>query len=384
MKISNFLFPESRSPADDARIIDETFEEALLTDRLGYDAIWLAEHHFDGICAYVDPVTFAAALARTTTHAHIGFAVAQMALHHPIRMAEQMALIDNLSKGRLIVGLGRGTAYNIYDYQGFGIDHTEAQGRFEEAEAIMLEAWKGEKFEHHGKYFDLKLPALRPAPFTKPHPYVIRAAATEHGMLDIARQGRPFMMNVQTNAETARRMVLYRAALRETGLSDEAVEQRVSECWVWRNVCVADTDAEAERIAVPAFHAMQELRAAMRHRVYAEQGVSIVPMPAPGTAPPARTVVEHSLVHGCAATVAKKLADLGKTGVGGLIMQFRLGTMSYADTARSLTLFREKVVPALPCRTGFLGRSGHSAASSGGILPSTGDGVASTQKGQQE
>lgn len=347
MKISNFLFPESRSPADDYRIIDETFEEALLTDRLGYDVIWLAEHHFDGICAYVDPVAFAAALARTTTHAHIGFAVAQMALHHPIRMAEQMALIDNLSKGRLIVGLGRGTAYNIYDYQGFGIDHTEAQGRFEEAEAIMLEAWKGEKFEHHGKYFDLRLPALRPAPFTKPHPYVIRAAATEHGMLDIARQGRPFMMNVQTNAETARRMVLYRAALRETGLSEEAVEARVEECWVWRNVCVADTDAEAERIAVPAFHAMQELRAAMRHKVYAEQGVSIVPMPAPGTAPPARTVVEHSLVYGSPATVSEKLAALRDTGVGGLIMQFRLGTMSYADTAHSLTLFKEQVAPAL-------------------------------------
>ena len=346
MKISNFLFPESRSPADDYRIIDETFEEALLTDRLGYDAIWLAEHHFDGICAYVDPVAFAA-LARTTSHAQIGFAVAQMALHHPIRMAEQMALIDNLSKGRLIVGLGRGTAYNIYDYQGFGIDHTEAQGRFEEAEAIMLEAWKGEEFEHHGKYFDLRLPALRPAPFTKPHPYVIRAAATEHGMLDIARQGRAFMMNVQTNTETARRMELYRSALREAGLTDEAVERRVEDCWVWRNVCVADTDAEAERIAVPAFHAMQELRAAMRKRVYREQGVSIVPMPAPGTQPPARTVVEHSLVYGSPETVAEKLSELAKTGVGGLIMQFRLGTMSYEDTARSLTLFKEKVSPAL-------------------------------------
>jgi alkanesulfonate monooxygenase SsuD/methylene tetrahydromethanopterin reductase-like flavin-dependent oxidoreductase (luciferase family) len=347
MKISNFLFPESRSPADDARIIDETFEEALLTDRLGYDVIWLAEHHFDGICAYVDPVAFAAALARTTTHAHIGFAVAQMALHHPIRMAEQMALIDNLSGGRLIVGLGRGTAYNIYDYQGFGIDHTEAQGRFEEAEAIMFEAWKGGPFEHHGKYFDLKLPELRPAPFTKPHPYVIRAAATEHGMLDIARQRRPFMMNVQTNAETARRRTLYCSALRETGLDDAAVARLAGECWVWRNVCVAETDAEAERIAVPAFHAMQDMRAAMRQKVYAEQGVSIVPMPAPGTTPPARTVVEHSLVYGSPATVAEKLSALRVTGIGGLIMQFRLGPMSYEDTAHSLTLFREQVAPVL-------------------------------------
>ncbi|MGE0419389.1 MAG: LLM class flavin-dependent oxidoreductase [Acetobacteraceae bacterium] len=347
MKFSNFLFPESRSPEEDGRIIDETLREARLTDELGYDVIWLAEHHFDGICAYVDPVSFASALAIATTRAKIGFAVAQMALHHPIRFAEQMSVIDHLSKGRLIVGLGRGTAYNIYDYQGFGIDHTEAQARFEEAEAIMMEAWKGEKFEHHGRFFDLNLPALRPAPFTKPHPFVIRAAATEHGMIDVARQGRPFMMNVQSNQETARRMDLYRQTLHEVGMDDAAIADNVAQCWVWRNVCVAETDAEAERIAVPAFEAMQEMRAAMRNRVYQEQGVSIVPMPTPGSAPPARAMIEHSLVHGSPATVAEKLAAVAQTGVGGLIMQFRLGTMSYDQTASSLTLFRNQVMPAL-------------------------------------
>src|SRR5258708_39808046 len=99
VKFSNFLFPESRDPARDGQVIDETLNEARLTDELGFDVIWLAEHHFDGICAYVDPVSFAAALATATQHAKIGFAVAQVALHHPIRMAEQISLIDHLSKG---------------------------------------------------------------------------------------------------------------------------------------------------------------------------------------------------------------------------------------------------------------------------------------------
>ncbi|MBN8899192.1 MAG: LLM class flavin-dependent oxidoreductase, partial [Rhodospirillales bacterium] len=223
MKFSNFLFPESRTPDDDGRVIRETLREAQLTDELGFDVIWLAEHHFDGICAYVDPVSFGAALATATTRAKIGFAVAQMALHHPIRFAEQMAVIDHLSGGRLIVGLGRGTAYNIYDYQGFGIDHTEAQARFEEAEALMIEAWKGEPVAHKGRFFDVKLPALRPAPFTRPHPYLIRAAASEHGMLDIARRGQPFMMNVQPNDVTAHRMDLYRRTLRERGMDEAAI-----------------------------------------------------------------------------------------------------------------------------------------------------------------
>ena len=110
MKFSNFLFTASMDANKDAQVIDEALREGQLCDQLGMDMLWLAEHHFDGICAYVDPVTFAAALAASTKQIHIGFAVAQMSLHHPIRMAEQMALIDNISKGRLLVGLGRGTA----------------------------------------------------------------------------------------------------------------------------------------------------------------------------------------------------------------------------------------------------------------------------------
>jgi alkanesulfonate monooxygenase SsuD/methylene tetrahydromethanopterin reductase-like flavin-dependent oxidoreductase (luciferase family) len=166
-------------------------------------------------------------------------------------------------------------------------------------------------------------------------------------MQDIARRGRPFMMNVQSNAVTAQRMDLYRQTLREIGLDEPAIARNVEECWVWRNVVVAETDVEAERIAIPAFETMQARRAEMRNQVYQEQGVSIQPMPVPGSAPAARTVVEHSLVYGSPATVAEKLAPIAATGVGGLIMQSRLGPMSYEQTARSLTLFREQVMPAL-------------------------------------
>ena len=163
MKFSNFLFPQAETPEKDEQVIDETLAEAKLCDELGMETLWLAEHHFDGNCAYVDPVSFAAALAVATKQIKIGFAVAQMSLHHPIRMAEQMAMVDNLSKGRLIVGLGRGTAHNIYDYRGFGIDPAEAQERLIEAEEIMIKSWTTKNYEHHGKYWDLWLPILRPA-----------------------------------------------------------------------------------------------------------------------------------------------------------------------------------------------------------------------------
>ena len=215
MKFSNFIFPAAETPEDDGRVIRESVAEAQLCDRLGVDTVWLAEHHFDGICAYVDPVSFAAALATCTENIKIGFAVAQMSLHHPIRFAEQMNMIDHLSKGRLIVGLGRGTAYNIYDYQGYDIDADEAQERLLESEEIMLKAWTTENFEYKGKYWNIKLPKLRPVPYTKPHPTILRASSSEGSMVGLAKEGRPFMMNVQSDEVTKHRMDLYRQTLAE-------------------------------------------------------------------------------------------------------------------------------------------------------------------------
>jgi len=152
---------------------------------------------------------------------------------------------------------------------------------------------------------------------------------------------------VQSNAVTIARMQLYRQALRDIGLDEAAIASRVEECWVWRNVFVAETDAEAERIAVPAYLDQLERRSEMRKRVYQEQGKSILPMPAPDAPPPSNQLVENALVCGSPATVAEKLSGLAATGVGGLIIQFRLGPMSYEQTASSLTLFRNEVMPTL-------------------------------------
>src|SRR6202047_908939 len=232
MKFGNFLFPDCRDPARDGIVIDETMREAVLSDELGIDVVWLGEHHFDGICAYADPITLAGALAIALKRSALGFAVLQTSLHHPIRLAEQLAIIDHLTKGKLIVGLGRGSSYNIYDYQGFGIDHHEAQARLDEAEHILVTAWTGEGFSHHGKFWHLDVPMLRPRPYTKPHPVLIRAASGEASMLELARQGRPFLMNVQSMAVTGRRVDRYRRAMREAGCGQEQIARTLAECWV--------------------------------------------------------------------------------------------------------------------------------------------------------
>ncbi|MGH7047796.1 MAG: LLM class flavin-dependent oxidoreductase [Stellaceae bacterium] len=343
MKFGDFLFPDSRDPERDGAVIDETLREAWLADELGCDVIWLAEHHFDGICAYADPIAFAGALATSTRRSTIGFAVLQMALHHPVRLAEQLAMLDNITEGRLIIGLGRGSSYNIYDYQGFGIDHHEAQARLDEAEEILVRAWTEGEFRHHGRFWDLDVPMLRPRPHTKPHPPLIRAASGEASMLELARQGRPFLMNVQPMAVTRRRITRYREALHAAGFDEARIAQNLDQCWVWRNVFVAETDAEAERIGVPAFAAMVESRAELRNRIYRDTGMRIeVPK---GELPSARASVEHGFICGSPARVADAIAEIAALGVGGVIATFRLGPLPHEAAASSLHLFMREVAP---------------------------------------
>ncbi len=343
MKFGNFLFPDSRDPERDGVVIDETLREAWLSDKLGVDTIWLAEHHFDGICAYADPISFAGALAASTRRSKIGFAVLQMALHHPIRLAEQLAVLDNITKGRLIVGLGRGSSYNIYDYQGFGIDHHEAQARLNEAEQIMVRSWTEGEFRHHGRFWNLQVPMLRPRPYTKPHPPLIRAASGEASMLELARQGRPFLMNVQSSVTTRRRFELYLEAMAEAGFDHESIARNLGDCWVWRNVFVAHTDAEAKRIGIPAFQAMVEARAELRNRIYRETGRRIE-VPA-SDLPSARASVDHGFICGSPRRVAEAIAEIDDLGVGGVIATFRLGPMAHEAAANSLRLFMTEVAP---------------------------------------
>jgi alkanesulfonate monooxygenase SsuD/methylene tetrahydromethanopterin reductase-like flavin-dependent oxidoreductase (luciferase family) len=345
MKLSNFLFPDCREPERDGAVIDETLREAQLSDELGVDVIWLAEHHFDGICAYVDPITFAGALATSTRRCKIGFAVVQTALHHPIRLAEQLAILDNITKGRLIVGLGRGSSYNIYDYQGFGIDHHEAQTRLEEAEEVIRKAWTSGAFEHRGRYWHLSVPMLRPRPYTKPHPPLIRAASGEASLVKLARQGRPFLMNVQAMPVTRRRVALYCETMREAGFDEEKIARNLEQCWVWRNVFVAETDADADRVGVPAFQTMVESRAALRNRIYRETGMRIE-VPA-SDLPTARASVEHGFICGSPPKVAEAITQIAELGVGGIIATFRLGPLSHEAATRSLTLFMQEVAPRL-------------------------------------
>lgn len=342
MKFGNFLFPQSETPGDDFRAVSDALREAELSESLGFDEIWLGEHHLDGACAYVDPTTFAAAVAARTRRVRIGFSAVQMALHHPIRLAEQISLLDNLSRGRVTLGIGRGTAYNFYEYRAYGVPFAEAQGRLVEAEDILPKAWTSEKLRHKGEFFDIDLTApLRPRVYQRPHPPMIRAVATERSMLEMGKRGRPVMLVVQPDDETERRFAAYRRALGESGLDEAGVRRVLSDCRVWRNIYVADTDAEAAALAKRVHEASRAHIDRTRLRLNTAEETASVKTDLSDP----RFEVENSMIYGSPAAVAERVARLGEMGIGGLILHFRVGPMSWADNERSLRLFAGEVAP---------------------------------------
>src|SRR6266849_4385149 len=160
MRFGWLTLAHSPSPDGDHAAIEEQLEQASAAETLGFDSVWLTEHNFTGEAVYCDPIPFASALAARTSRVRIGFAVIQLALRHPIRLAVQLALLDNRSRGRLDVGVGRGTLYNEYEFVGYGLRSDDSRERSAEALEVLTRAWTEEPFVHHGKFFQASLPAL--------------------------------------------------------------------------------------------------------------------------------------------------------------------------------------------------------------------------------
>jgi alkanesulfonate monooxygenase SsuD/methylene tetrahydromethanopterin reductase-like flavin-dependent oxidoreductase (luciferase family) len=335
MRFGTFLFTHAGPKGRDHEFIKETLAEARAAEDNGMDAVWLAEHHFDGTLAYVDPVSFASALAIHTKRVKIGTAVVQAALHHPIRVAEQLSLIDHLSEGRLIAGFGKGTMYNPYEYAAFGVPQEIAAERFDELEEIVLKCWSGERVSHKGKFFEFDIPMMRPVPFTKPHPQLLRACGNDGAAAAQGRLARPFLM-AGTNEQVAKRVAAYRDAARDAGQSEAAVARALDQSWCWKNVVIADTDAAAENIAVDSFQATLAYRESlgMASRYVDQYKASGVRVP-PG------------YVYGTPDTVIAKLSAMRETGMGGMIVRFRHGPMTLAQAVHSMEMFVHHVAPAL-------------------------------------
>src|SRR6266540_5089139 len=143
-------------------VYGHALEEARLADELGFDAVWLAEHHFSsyGICPSL--AVLAAAIARETRRVRIGTSVVIAPFAHPIRIAEDFAMVDVLSGGRLEFGLGRG--YQPKEFQGLGVSMAHTHERFDEAYEIIRRAWSQDRMEFKGEFYEVPPVRVLPKP----------------------------------------------------------------------------------------------------------------------------------------------------------------------------------------------------------------------------
>ena len=341
MRFGSFVFSISADQEKDHQVIEQTLREIELAEEVGFDAVWLTEHHFDGAVAYADPVVFGAAVAARTKRVLIGFAVVEMALHHPVRLAVQTSLLDNLSNGRLIVGTGRGAAYNEYEYIGYGITLERGREMLDEAEDLLVKAWTGADVVHKGKFWDLSFPGLRPQPYQKPHPPIVRACISEESMVDMGKAGRPVLIGVQTIDTLRRRFGLYREALNNSGLTEAQIEDTLDKTWAQRALFVCDSDEQGIEVAEQGLARFKAHLLDARVR-FNPGGVPPAP---PGAPIPDSEQVEHAFLAGTPETVAGKLEELRDTGVRNVLLNPNVGQIDEKMVEQSLRVFGEKILP---------------------------------------
>ena len=212
-------------------------------DESGYDAIWLAEHHFTSYSVCPSVHLMAMYVAERTKNLRIGTAVSLAAFYHPLRLAEEVALLDVLTNGRVNWGAGRG--FDRDEFRIFGIPPEHSRERFQEAVKIVLSAWQNEKLTWHGQHWHFDDVEVLPKPIQQPHPPTWVACGSDEAIKWAGAQGlTPLLGPHGSFQETSRQYDRFYRLLETNGheLSGRVIPMT-------RLIAVADTDREAEDIA---------------------------------------------------------------------------------------------------------------------------------------
>jgi alkanesulfonate monooxygenase SsuD/methylene tetrahydromethanopterin reductase-like flavin-dependent oxidoreductase (luciferase family) len=193
------------------------FDQVDAAERYGLDAMWLAELHVDPARSVLAaPMTIASAIAARTERIRIGIAVQVLPLCHPLRIAEEAATVDQVSKGRLVFGVGRSGLPRTYE--AYGIPYAESKDRFAETLHVVEQAWSQPRFSFAGKYYSFDDVAVTPKPYQKPLPPIRVAASSPDTFAAIGKLGYPiFVMPRGTFSDMRPAIESYRAAYREAG-----------------------------------------------------------------------------------------------------------------------------------------------------------------------
>ena len=192
----------------------ETLEQCELADQLGFDNLWLVEHHFlMGFSGSPCPEVLLGALSQRTSNIRIGFGVSILPNHHPVRIAERVAMVDQLTDGRVEFGTGRS---NAYEQMGQGIDPRETRDRWDEAISMIPQIWQSDEFSWEGKFWKVPPRRVLPKTFQKPHPHMYLACTQTESFRLAAQKGIGVLSSASYAVDIlADRVKVYRDAINE-------------------------------------------------------------------------------------------------------------------------------------------------------------------------
>jgi alkanesulfonate monooxygenase SsuD/methylene tetrahydromethanopterin reductase-like flavin-dependent oxidoreductase (luciferase family) len=224
MKFGLFFLCEQPPWQGSRAALKDAIDQAAYADALGFDAVWIAEHHFSGYGVAPDVAVLAAALLPRVTRMRIGTAVTILPFNNPVRTAESFAMVDVLSDGRLDFGVGRG--YQPAEFAGFGVPMEESRARFDEALTLVRRAWTEDRVTFEGRFFTVRDVRVLPKPVQKPHPPIWAAAVSPESFPEMARQGLHILTapSITPPALMKQSYDAYRRVWQESGHPPERIE----------------------------------------------------------------------------------------------------------------------------------------------------------------
>jgi alkanesulfonate monooxygenase SsuD/methylene tetrahydromethanopterin reductase-like flavin-dependent oxidoreductase (luciferase family) len=237
-------FPKEREQETAAELYDRHIARAQLAERVGFGYYFFIEHQNAPFADITAPNVYLAALARETTRLRFGPLVYQMPMHHPIRLAQDAAMVDQLSHGRLEFGIGYGI--HAHEFIRWNLPFSERRQMGVEMTEIILKAWTEDSVTYEGEYwsFDEALP--RPKPFQQPHPPLWLGAHSTTSLDYAAQKNLHVAQNIDVDSVVAEKFAYFRDAWRKAGHAGPMPKTLLA-----RHVHVAPTDAQARAEAEP-------------------------------------------------------------------------------------------------------------------------------------
>src|ERR1700693_1598643 len=265
MRFGTFFFFQAAPGLTHEEVVHRELTQMEWTEELGFDQIWLTEHHFIDYGLSRDPAPLASAAASRTRRVRIGLAAAILPFHHPLRLAEQLALVGVISKGRLALGAARGT--RPAEFKGYHVPQQENRERFDEAVDIMRRAWTEERFSYKGRFFTIEDARVIPKPVQRPHPMIYQVCGSDSGVESTASRGWAMLNSILTGPldQILKRRDSYVEALRRHGRGETEIAALMKHWCVSRQIYVAATDAQALAGAQGGGAGETEIAALMKH-----------------------------------------------------------------------------------------------------------------------